>query len=162
MNFSSFPSQVLELTHRQRLELHFKAQRPQQIQRKAWRQVSHAKQEIKNQVKNQGNPSCSYFTTFPGLHSAELNSTPSYATTSPCSHLPLQGLKTSPKAQAWELSFIFCKKHAAVSGIPGEQTWRMRHPRRLSQVKITLWFFLWHFPSQGYPNQTPSSSWKLA
>lgn len=38
----------------------------------------------------------------------------------------------------------------------------MRRPCRLSQVKITLWFFLWHFPSEGYPNQTPSSLWKLA
>lgn len=38
----------------------------------------------------------------------------------------------------------------------------MRRPRGLSQVKITLWFFLWHFPSKGYPNQTLSSLWKLA
>lgn len=161
----SLPSRVPELTHRQTgaaFQSDLSRFRESWLQRKAWRQVSHAKQEIKNQVKNQGNPSWSYFPTSPGLErldSAELSSTPSFATTSPHSHLFLQGLKTSPKAQPKELSFIFCKKLEVVSG---EQTGRMRRPRGLSQVKITLWFFLWHFPSQGYPKQTPSSSWKLA
>lgn len=80
----------------------------------------------------------------------------------PQPHLFLQGLKTSPKAQPRELSSIFCKKHEVVSGIPGEQTWRMRHPRRLSQVKITLVVFPLAFPKPGLPKPNPKQLMEIS